>query len=201
MMQSSMPEFSAASAIETSPARKAAFVLLGVLVLFSGACTLFVGVVTASQAWQEYAQQSWRDATAHVDTCVLTRSSTNGRHRLYIQCRFVYSAGLELNAINVYSTPFPDETVAQYPLNQRQPYDDWLAAHPPGTPVAVRYDPAKHSDAVMVSDLMPRAGPHTPNNLKLLAVCAGIFVVTLVLARIARPRARATNSEMASNAI
>jgi len=169
---------------ETPQPRGMLFV--GVLVLFTGACTIFALVVTAAQAWQENAQKSWPEVTARVDTCRFERSSTNGRHRLYIGCRFLYALGGEQNAINIYSARFPGPEVAQYPRNQMQPFEAWLDAHPPGTPVVLRYDPANHKKALISSDFMPRDGPHTPNNIKLLIFFAASFIVLFTVARLAR---------------
>jgi hypothetical protein len=41
----------------------------------------------------------------------------------------------------------------------------------------------------MASDYLPGLGPHTRNNLKLLAAFASAFVVLLVIGRLIRPRA------------
>ncbi|MGA8678094.1 MAG: hypothetical protein WB621_23000 [Candidatus Acidiferrales bacterium] len=60
--------------------------------------------------------------------------------------------------------------------------------HPQGTPILVRYDPADHTKVVLVANYMPRGGPRTPSNVKLLEVCAGSFLVLLTIARITRPR-------------
>lgn len=161
---------------------------VGVLVLFTGACTIFALIVTAAQAWQEHAQKSWPEVTAHVDTCRFQRNSSNGRHKLYIACRFIYAVGGEQNSTNMYSTYFPAPEVAQYPRNQMQPFEAWLDAHPPGTPVVLRYDPANHKKALIASDFMPRGAPRTPNNIKLLICFAASFAVLLTLVQFARPR-------------
>jgi hypothetical protein len=57
-----------------------------------------------------------------------------------------------------------------------------LNAHPPGTPVTVRYDSADPTKSVMASDFMPRGGSHTADNIKLLAACFVSFIVLLALA-------------------
>jgi hypothetical protein len=44
---------------------------LGLLVVFSGLCTIFVLVATAAQAWQEHAQARWPEVTARVEKCGL----------------------------------------------------------------------------------------------------------------------------------
>lgn len=164
------------------------YAILAVLVVFSALCSVFVGVITGFEARQEHVRQTWPEATAHVDSCGVKQGSFKAHRSLYLHCRLLYSAGGETNAIYAYSASFPLPEAAQYPANQGQPFYDWLNAHPPGTPIAVRYNPADRSTGVIASEYMPRGGPRTPNNLKLLAVCAGSFVVLVALARIARPR-------------
>jgi hypothetical protein len=80
---------------------------------------------------------------------------------------------------------FPSREVPQYPENQIGPLEDWVDKHPPGTPMAVRYNPAQQNKMVLVATDMPRAGgPHTANNLKLLGFFAASSVLLLSLARI-----------------
>jgi hypothetical protein len=161
---------------------------LGVMVLFSGLCTVFTVVITAAQAWQEHAESQWSEATAHLNDCDLKRTSSDGSRMLYIQCRLTYSVGTEQNAENVHSMNFAAPEVWQYPPNQAAPFEEWVQNHPDGTPIVVRYDPANHANAVLAGDYMPHGGPHTPSNLKLMEFCAGSFLVLLTIWRIARPR-------------
>jgi uncharacterized protein DUF3592 len=161
---------------------------LMVLVVFLGLCTIFMSVATAAQAWQEHAQVRWPEVTARLDYCGLKRTITNGGRRLYIQCRLIYAVGAEQNAENIYSTNFPSPEVWQYPANQLAPFEEWLEEHPHGTPIVMRYDPANHTKVVLAADYMPRGGPRTPNNVKLLGFLAGSFLVLLTIARITWPR-------------
>lgn len=161
----------------------------GLLGLFAGLCTLFALVVTAGEAWQEHAQAQWLETTARVDQCTLHQTSTGRRDRYYIDCRLSYAVGTEQIAAHAYSAPVPSREVPQYPPNQIGPLEDWLDRHPPGTPMAVRYDPVKHNKMVLVATDMPRAGgPHTANDLKLLGVFAASSVLLLSLARVWRIR-------------
>ncbi len=157
------------------------------LVAFSGLCTVFASVVTVAGAWREHAQARWPEVTARVDRCGLTRTSTGRRLKLYIRCRLSYPVGDEQYAANVYSTSVPPAEVAQYPPNQIAPFQEWVDQHPPGTPVVVHYNPADQTKVVLVSNYMPRGGPRTPNNVKLLEIVAGTFLVLLTIARITRP--------------
>lgn len=158
------------------------------LIALSGLCTLFALVVTAMEASQEHAQGSWPEVTAHVDRCGMVRSSTGRRQMYYIHCRLSYSVDAEQNFADVYSASAPSPQVWQYPPNQIGPFEDWLNAHPPGKPIAVRYNPANHSTMVIAADYMPRGGPHTPNNIRLLALFGGSFLFLFGLARMTRPR-------------
>jgi len=161
---------------------------LGVMVLFSGLCTIFGSVVTVAEAWQEHAQARWPVVEACIDTCELKQGSSGRRQSYYIRCRFIYLVDDEQNAANLNSNSVPSPEVWQYPPNQMAPYQEWVDSHTKGTTVLVRYDPGDHRKIVMVADYMPRGGPRTANNLKLLEVCAGSFLVLLVIARITRPR-------------
>ena len=162
--------------------------LLMLLVALLGLCTIFATVVTVAEALQEHAQARWPQVTARVDECGLTRTSTGRRQTFYIRCRLSYVVGAERNLAKISSSYVPSPDVWQYPPNQIAPFEKWVDEHPPGTPVVVRYDPAKHTKVVLVANYMPRGGPRTANNVKLLELCAGSFLVLLTIARIRRPR-------------
>jgi len=159
---------------------------LMVLVVLSGLCSIFASVVTAAQAWQEHAQARWPEVTARVDSCSLDQTSTDRLERYYIDCRLSYAVGAEQHATNIYSSNVPSPEIWQYPPNQIAPFEDWVNDHPQGTPIVVRYDPDDHTKVVLVAANMPRGGPRTPNNLKLLEFLAGTFLVLLTIARITR---------------
>jgi hypothetical protein len=173
---------------EMGPIGRLMYLGLIVLVLLSGLCTIFALVATAAQAWQEHAEARWPEVTARVDSCSLDRTSSNGSRKLYIHCLLSYAVGAEQNETNIYSAHVPSPEIWQYPPNQIAPLEEWLDQHPQGTPIAVRYDPANHRKVVPVTEYMLLGGPRTPSNLKLLEVCAGIFLVLLTIARITRPR-------------
>jgi Protein of unknown function (DUF3592) len=175
------------SAVPGSATRRLLRLAMAILALFAGACTLFAGVVTAVQAWQEHAQAQWPLVSGSVETCDIVYASAGHRRRQYIRCRFSYRTATEQNTTTITSSYFPAPEVAQYPADQRQPYVDWVNAHAPGTLVTLRYDPENHARAILAEDFMPRGGPHTPNNVRLLAVFAGLSVVALVLLRVLKP--------------
>jgi hypothetical protein len=172
----------------TAPKVQLLWTALMVLAGFLALCTLFVSVVTAVQAWQEHAQARWPEVTARIEKCSLTRTSSRGRHRFYIQCRLSYAVGAQQNATTIYSGHVPAPEIPQYPPNQIAPFEEWVDEHPQGTPIVVRYDPADQKRVVLVANYMPRGGPRTPNNVKLLEVCAGSFLILLTIARITRPQ-------------
>lgn len=160
--------------------------LAGFFGLFAGLCTIFALVVTVAQGWQEHAEEQWPQVTAQVDTCGMAQSSTGRRDRYHIDCCFSYTVGAEHFVARAYSMNVPRPEVWQYPANQIAPFEEWVEAHPPGTPIGVRYDPGNHQKAVLVNDV-PRGRPHTPQNLKLLGFFATSCVILLAIARIARP--------------
>jgi Protein of unknown function (DUF3592) len=154
---------------------------------FAGLCSVFALVVTVAQAWQEHTQAQWPRTTAHVARCYLHQTSTRGRNRYYIDCRLSYAVGAEQIEAHVYSGIVPSREVPQYPPNQIGPLEAWVDRHPPGTQMAVQYDPVRHERMVLVATDMPRAeGPHTANNLKLLGSFTASSVLLLTIARIWR---------------
>ena len=55
--------------METTPKPRWLRIVLGFLVLSTGLSTIFMGLVTAWQAWEEHVQDQWPEVTAHVDAC------------------------------------------------------------------------------------------------------------------------------------
>jgi hypothetical protein len=165
---------------------------LMLLVFFLGLCTIFVVVVTAAQAWQEHPQARWPEVTARVNSCGLERTSSGRREKFYIRCRLSYAVGAEQNTTSVYSSNVPAPEIWQYPPNQIAPFERWVDEHPEGTPIVVHYDPADHAKVVLVVTDMPRGGPRTSNNVKLLEIFAGSFLVLLTIALFTRPRPQAS---------
>ena len=174
---------------QTAPKGSSLWLCLVVLLLLSGLCTIFAAVVTVAEGWQEHSQAQWPEVIAHVDRCAMVQTSTSQRNRyFYIRCRLIYDVGSEQNAATIYSINVPSPEVSQYPPNQIAPYTEWVAEHPPGTPIAVRYDPANHSKVSRLTIDMPRGGPRTPNNIKLLEAWAGSFVILLTITQLTRSR-------------
>ncbi len=161
---------------------------LAVLGLFAGLCSLFALIVSAAQGWQEHAQAQWPQATASVQRCAVD-IYTHKPEAYWIDCRISYMVGAEeiVTKVHSRSTPAPRRVISQHPAAQVELMEDWVDEHPPGTSVAVHYDPANHKKAVLVVTDMPLGGPRTPDNLRLLGVAAGSCVLLLTLARITKP--------------
>jgi uncharacterized protein DUF3592 len=179
---------------QTAPKRSLIWFVVMLLALLSGLCTVFAGVITAAEAWREHAEAQWPLTTACVDDCSMTRTSTSHRHRCYVRCRLSYEAGGTKSVANVYSSSAPGRDVSQYPPNQIAPLEEWIANHPPGTPIAIRYNPDQRTKVVLVATDLPGAALHTASNLRVLALFSGSFMVLFTVAWLTRPRSlRKTN--------
>jgi hypothetical protein len=169
--------------METTPKPRWLRIVLGILVLSTGLSTIFIGLVTAWQAWEEHVQDRWPEVRAHVDACDLQQTSS-GDPWYYIRCHLSYTVGSEQNVTSISSMNAPAREAWQYPPNQIEPFEKWLDGHPPGTPILVRYDPARHTRVVTTDRLV--GGPHTQGNVRLLEICAGSFVILLTILLITR---------------
>ncbi len=165
-----------------------AFILL---VLLTGLCTVFASVVTAAEAWQEHAQAHWPEVTAKIDRCGMDRTSTGRRNGYYIDCRLSYARGSELNTARIYSRTVPGPNVWQYPPNQIVPLEQWMDAHPAGTPIAIRYDPANPRKVVPIDSDLPGVGPHTASNINQVEFWGVSFFVLVVIVGVRKKRSMA----------
>ena len=157
--------------------------LLGV---FAALCTAFGLVVTLVQARQDHAQAEWPQAMARVVECRIDQSSTRNRNRFYIDCVLSYEASGENVTARVYSRQqFGAPTIPHAGTTKVTSgvLKDWLDAHPPGSAVSILYDPDNHTKVIAE---LPLTGPHTPDNLKLLGVTAGICMVLLGVGTVGR---------------
>ncbi|MFZ0955377.1 MAG: DUF3592 domain-containing protein [Candidatus Sulfotelmatobacter sp.] len=174
----------------TEPVRKIQLVWLAGagLGLFAGFCSIFVLVVTVAQGWQERAQAQWPQAKAQVQRCGLDTYTHRRIESYWINCRISYLVGAEQIVTQVHSRSASTSrrVILQHPALQFGLMQAWVDQHPPGTPITVRYDPAKHQKAVLAATDMPLAGPRTPENVKLLEVTAGICALLLAIAGLTR---------------
>ena len=157
--------------------------------LTAGLCTVFALVVTAANAWVEHAQAQWPEVTARVQRCGVD-IYTHKPEAYWIDCSISYVVRGEeiVSHVHSHSTPAPRRVIWQYPAGQFDKMQEWADAHPERTPIVVHYDPANHKKAVLVNTDMPRGGPDTPNNLRLLGFFALFSALLMMGARIARPR-------------
>jgi hypothetical protein len=185
----------AGASMTTESGQEGAFLRLGLatLVILFGLCTVFATVATVAQAWQKNRQARWPQVTARVDTCGITRNSTNGRRRMYIRCRLSYAIDNDRYTINIYSRMFPAPEVAQYPANQGAPFEAWVNRYPEGSSIDLRYDPADHGKAVLAVDDMP-GSPQTRQNMILLEFFAAGFLILLMILRVTRQRSHLANA-------
>lgn len=159
------------------------------LASFFGLCAAFALVVTLAEGWQEHLQAKWPEATALVQRCEM-KIYSHKRELYRIDCSVGYRVRGDWIVSHVYSrsTPAPRRVIWQYPPQQFKKLQDWVDAHPEGTPVSVHYDPANHGKAVLVETDMPLGGPRTPNNLRVLAIALTGCLGLLTVARITKPR-------------
>lgn len=169
--------------------RRLVVFIAGFLGIWAGLCTLIALLVTAAQAWQEYTQARWPEASATVQRCGLD-IYTYRSGAYWINCNIRYEVHGEeiLSRVHSLTIRSPRRLIVQYPPGQFDRMQEWVDAHPEGTPIRVRYDPANHGKAVLVDTDMPRGGPQTPSNLKLLEFFAATCAVLVTIARMARPR-------------
>ena len=174
--------------------RRIVLLLASFFGLVAGLCTVFVLVVTAAQGWQEHTRAQWPEATAQVQRCGLD-IYTHKPESYWIDCSISYRVGGEeiVSHVHSHSTPAPRRVIWQYPPGQFERLQEWVDAHPKGTPIVVHYDPANQSAAVLVATDMPLGGPRTQGNLNLLGIAALSCVVLVAIARITRPRSPAVN--------
>lgn len=158
---------------------------LGFLSLFAAICTIFALVVTIVEALREHAQVSWPSATATIQRCAVDTyvKSRNGNRstRSRISCDIQYAA----TGIDVQSRLHSTSSSSDKDVSRMQ---QWVSAHKSGGEIAIRYNPFDSKSVVVAEPNMPFAGPHTPNNLKLLAFAIAAFVVLYSLARLLQRR-------------
>ncbi len=159
--------------------------LFGFLSLFAVLCTIFALVVTVAEGWAEYAQRSWPVASASIQRCALdtyvrVRGGVRGK-RSRITCDIQYA----VNGENVQARLHSASSSSDRDISRMQ---HWVSEHRTGKSIEIHYDSSNSKNAVLTETDMPFAGPHTPNNLRLLAVAAVAFVVFYSLARILQRR-------------
>jgi len=151
--------------------------VIGLLGLFAGLCAIFVLVVTVAEGWSEHVQQSWPEVTAAVQMCSVDTYQTfkNGQV-LLIVCQVRYRIGGDEVAAKVHSRS--TRSTEEIGLMQ-----EWVDKHQPGSSMVVRYDPGKHTTAVLTETDMPMGEPRTPGNVRLLLMFSVACACLLIMAR------------------
>jgi len=163
----------------------------GFLSLFAALCTIFAVGVTLAEGWREHAQSSWPAASASIQHCALdtyVRVRGGARStRSRITCDIQYAVnGEDVEARLHSASSSSDKDVSRM--------QHWVSEHRTGKSIVIRYDPSNSRNAVLTETDMPFAGPHTPNNLRLLTLAAVAFVVFSSIARILQRRQASTPS-------
>ena len=159
--------------------------LFGFLSLFAALCTIFALGVTLAEGWREHAQSSWPAASASIQHCALdtyVRVRGGARSmRSRITCDIQYA----VNEADVQARLHSASSSSDKDVSRMQ---HWVSEHRAGTSIEIRYDSSNSKNAVLTETDMPFAGPHTPDNLKLLTFAAVAFVVFYSIARILQRR-------------
>jgi hypothetical protein len=167
---------------------------IGFVLLFGGfisLCTVFSLVVTAGVAWQEHSEAQWPEATASVQQCSVESAGQRSGSNIIV-CRISYRVGNETINSHVHSmsSRAPEKVVWEFHPGQAQEIfnemQDWVDAHPPGTLIAIHYNPSNQTQAVLVATDMPLGGPQTLKNVKLTGETAVISAALLAVGTILR---------------
>src|SRR5580698_7131365 len=117
-----------------SKGRGLATLVLAVLGVTAGLCTVFALAVTAGNAWVEHAQAQWPEVRALVQRCGVD-IYTHKPEAYWIDCRVSYLVGAEQIVTKVHSrsTAAPRRVISPQPARQIGLMQEWVDEHPPGT--------------------------------------------------------------------
>lgn len=151
----------------------------GLLALaFTGVCLL----ATALSALRGYKEQKrWPRAEATIRECKVVRHKASRNSRMFLnnaECAIEFVAGGQRVEGGMTSRPFADTA----------PLEQWVARHPPGTRIAVHYDPAWPPSAVPEGPLELFDVNDTRIFRKAAAIAGCTAGVLLLLAALARRR-------------
>lgn len=141
---------------------------VGLFGLFAGLCAIFALVVTLFEWRAERAQAEWPLVSASIEQAEL------GAHALRYRVRYDAQWQARLATVSSRNTNDARELAAMRA---------WLAQHPRGGHLDVRYDPAQPEHAVFASPDVPGAKARTPTNIRLTAIAAIACIVLIALAR------------------
>lgn len=159
--------------------------LVGLLGIFAGLCTVFALIVSATDKWQEQAQERWPEVTATIERCsvdpYVPLESASREPVWHIGCRIGYRA----DSTQI-ETSIRSRSTASGWGGHMERMHQWVALHRPGSPIVVHYNPTDPKTAALTATDMPDAGPRTPNNLRLLLISSVACLGLLTIARCLR---------------
>ena len=137
---------------------------------------LFALVVSIGEGWHEYSESKWVETTAQIHQCRLQSYQGDRKSPVTISCRIGFRAGGEdvVTKVTSRSTRPGQDGVMQ----------DWVEAHPDGSSITARYNPANAGKVVLVTADAFLWGPHTPQNLRLFGAFAAASLLMLAIARV-----------------
>jgi hypothetical protein len=160
--------------------------LIGLFGVFFGLCAVLALIVSAVDGWREHARESWPEATATIEKCsvdpLIPFRSSSREPVWFIKCRIGYRV-----AANQIESSVRSRSTSSHWGGHAAQMREWVASHPTGSAIVVRYDPSDPGAAVLTETDMPDAGPRTPGNLKLLLIASVASLVLLTIARRLRP--------------
>ena len=136
--------------------------VFGFFVFFVASCALFLLVVTAGVAWQEYCERHWPQTTATIQRCSLEEVAETPPSNLIdsrIDCQIAYVVGARtvMSRVRSVTAPAPEKVIWEFHSGQAKgilsKMQEWVQAHPPGSAIVVHYDPANHARAALVASL------------------------------------------------
>jgi hypothetical protein len=158
---------------------------------FLGLCALFSLVVTIGVGLQQIWQARWPETTATIRECSIEPPVERSRANV-IDCRISYVVDGQpfISAVRSMSSTAPENVDWEYPPGRVQrifdAMQDWVDAHPPGSPLIVHYDPFNHQKAALDSTDMPLGGPQTRNDAGLTAGLSAVTAAFLAVGFFAR---------------
>lgn len=152
--------------------------MLGAL-LFAGFALALAGVATLRLGWEYHERAEWRPLTAVVDACAVQemRAGALGGGRVYeLSCTVHYAMG---------GVAYSRTVAAGHPTS-RDGYDRWVAAHPAGAHVSLRYPPGDPMSPYGLADAVRGATTARDSAARALlfgGIAGALFAVSRVRAR------------------
>lgn len=149
---------------------------------FFALCTLVSIVKIAIDTYQESRQAKWPSVVATITQQFVQRDLARGRRS---GSRYVWriESGLRY-AVDGEAVTASLRSRVTYSAQQAAMMRRWVAQHPVGTPLPVRYDPNHHNKAVPDGGDMPESGPQVQDDLKMLLIFLVPSVVFLTIGRL-----------------